>query len=164
MNFKNDTTDRATVQLEILAPIKEVAIIPTSHCALTSASCNTSPLINSETSGFKLSAFTWRRLHGGPWNAYTRSLACGLGKWLRPPQVCHQRRFLKLSFTWETSTKQWQMLGKKNLGRTLILLRYTKVHILLKKMPYRIYSINRPGRLLKFWTLRVGAYSRLGAY
>ena len=26
---------------------------------------------------------------------------------------------------------------------------------------YRIYSINRPGRLLNFWTLRVGAYSRL---
>ena len=23
---------------------------------------------------------------------------------------------------------------------------------------YRIYSINRPGRLLNFWTLRVGAY------
>ena len=29
---------------------------------------------------------------------------------------------------------------------------------------YRIYSINRAGRLLNFWTLRVGAYSRLGAY
>ena len=29
---------------------------------------------------------------------------------------------------------------------------------------YRIYSINRPGRLLNFWTLRVGAYLRLGAY
>ena len=29
---------------------------------------------------------------------------------------------------------------------------------------YGIYSINRPGRLLNFWTLRVGAYSRLGAY
>ena len=29
---------------------------------------------------------------------------------------------------------------------------------------YRIYSINRPGRLLNFWALRVGAYSRLGAY
>ena len=29
---------------------------------------------------------------------------------------------------------------------------------------YRIYSINRPGCLLNFWTLRVGAYSRLGAY
>ena len=28
---------------------------------------------------------------------------------------------------------------------------------------YRIYSINRPGRLLNFWTLIVGAYSRLGA-
>ena len=27
-------------------------------------------------------------------------------------------------------------------------------------MYYRIYSINRPGRLLNFWTLRVGAYSR----
>ena len=25
---------------------------------------------------------------------------------------------------------------------------------------YRIYSINRPKRLLNFWTLRVGAYSR----
>ena len=25
---------------------------------------------------------------------------------------------------------------------------------------YRIYSINCPGRLLNFWTLRVGAYSR----
>ena len=29
---------------------------------------------------------------------------------------------------------------------------------------YRIYSINRPERLLNFWTLRVGAYWRLGAY
>ena len=27
---------------------------------------------------------------------------------------------------------------------------------------YRIYLINRPGRLLNFWTLRVGAYSRWG--
>ena len=27
---------------------------------------------------------------------------------------------------------------------------------------YRIYSINRPGRLLIFWTLRVGAYSTRG--
>ena len=29
---------------------------------------------------------------------------------------------------------------------------------------YRIYSINRHVRLLNFWTLRAGAYSRLGAY
>ena len=28
------------------------------------------------------------------------------------------------------------------------------------KLVYRIYSINRPGRLLNFWTLRGGAYSR----
>ena len=34
----------------------------------------------------------------------------------------------------------------------------------VKNIDYRIYSINRPGRLLNFWTLRVGAYSRLGAY
>ena len=27
-------------------------------------------------------------------------------------------------------------------------------------LKYRIYSINRPGRILNFWTLRVGAYSR----
>ena len=30
------------------------------------------------------------------------------------------------------------------------------IHLVL----YRIYLINRPGRLLNFWTLRVGAYSR----
>ena len=30
----------------------------------------------------------------------------------------------------------------------------------LSEFEYRIYSINRPGRLLNFWTLRVGAYSR----
>lgn len=59
MNLKNDTTDRPTVQLEILAPIKEVAIIPTSHSALTSASCNTSHL-----SIRKQAASNYVRLHG----------------------------------------------------------------------------------------------------
>jgi len=34
----------------------------------------------------------------------------------------------------------------------------------LSSYGYRIYSINRPGRLLNLRTLRVGAYSRLGAY
>ena len=29
---------------------------------------------------------------------------------------------------------------------------------------YYIYSIKRPGRLFHFWTFRVGAYLRLGAY
>ena len=151
MNFENSTTDLETVQLEILAPIKEVAIFRRATRHSLGPSCSKSPHITSETNGFKSCTVTWRR------SEVTHMLTS-------ITQVCHQRRFLKLSFTWETSTKQWQMLGKKNLRRTLILLRYTKVHILLKKMPYRIYSINRPGRLLKFWTLRVGAYSRLGAY
>ena len=30
----------------------------------------------------------------------------------------------------------------------------------ISRYSYRIYSINRPGRLLNFWTLRVGAYLR----
>ena len=34
------------------------------------------------------------------------------------------------------------------------------VPVLDKTWIYRIYSIKRPGRLLNFWTLRVGAYSR----
>ena len=29
---------------------------------------------------------------------------------------------------------------------------------------YHIYSIKRPGHLFNFWTFRVGAYSKLGAY
>ena len=32
------------------------------------------------------------------------------------------------------------------------------------RIPYLFDYINRPGRLLNIWTLRVGAYSRLGAY
>ncbi len=31
---------------------------------------------------------------------------------------------------------------------------------ILINFSYRIYSIKRPGRLLNFWTLRVGAYLR----
>lgn len=73
MNFENSTTDLATVQLEILAPIKEVAIFPTSHSALTSPSCNMSLLINSETSGFKLGACVYMALL--TWRALKRSLA-----------------------------------------------------------------------------------------
>ena len=29
-----------------------------------------------------------------------------------------------------------------------------------RQREYRIYSIQRPGRLFNFWTFRVGAYSR----
>ena len=47
--------------------------------------------------------------------------------------------------------------------------RFLKVCVLKKnthtqnksKIIYRIYAIKRPGRLLKFWPMRVGAYSRL---
>ena len=45
----------------------------------------------------------------------------------------------------------------------IYLLRYREIYPLVlftKGSLYRIYSINRPGRLSKFWTLRVGAYSR----
>ena len=35
----------------------------------------------------------------------------------------------------------------------------TILQLIKKKIiVYRIYSINRPGHLLNFWTLRVGAY------
>ena len=37
---------------------------------------------------------------------------------------------------------------------------FWKIKIKLYGHSYRIYSINRPGRLLNFWALRVGAYSR----
>ena len=36
----------------------------------------------------------------------------------------------------------------------------TDFTFMVKVYIYRIYSIKRPGRLLNFWTLRVGAYSR----
>ena len=36
----------------------------------------------------------------------------------------------------------------------------TSTYSVPKRCIYRIYSINRPGRLLHFWTLIVGAYSR----
>ena len=38
-----------------------------------------------------------------------------------------------------------------------------KVRIIGSRL-YGIYSVNRPGRLSNFWTLRMGAYSRLGTY
>ena len=47
--------------------------------------------------------------------------------------------------------------GQARKGSTF----YPRLHC---PFTYRMYSINRPGRLLKFWTLRVGAYSRLGAH
>ena len=43
--------------------------------------------------------------------------------------------------------------GQARKGSTF----YPRLHC---PFTYRIYSINRPGRLLYFWTLRVGADSR----
>ena len=40
------------------------------------------------------------------------------------------------------------------------LYRYFALKFWILSFKYRIYSINRPGCLLNFWTLRVGAYSR----
>ena len=45
--------------------------------------------------------------------------------------------------------------NKKSVGQK-VLRQFTT----LAKPWYRIYSINRPGRLSNFWTLRVDAYSR----
>ena len=38
------------------------------------------------------------------------------------------------------------------------------IKLLSSNQAYRIYSFNCPVRLLNFWTLKVGAYLRLGAY
>ena len=43
------------------------------------------------------------------------------------------------------------------------LIRYARNLTSKHRSIYGIYSINHPGRLLNVWTLRVGAYSRLGA-
>jgi len=56
-----------------------------------------------------------------------------------------------------------RVLGTEGLNPMVMLLFTTQTGRLgWKHFPdgYRIYSINRPGRLLNFWTLRVGAYSR----
>ena len=40
------------------------------------------------------------------------------------------------------------------------LIYYCLVYICMELFSYHIYSINRPGRLLNFWTLGVSAFSR----
>lgn len=62
MNFQNSTTDLETIQLEILAPIKEVPILRRYTWHSLGPSCNSSPLVTWKTRGFKSCAFTWRRL------------------------------------------------------------------------------------------------------
>ena len=52
----------------------------------------------------------------------------------------------------------WTFLNYDTIIQWLFQPPLTQIEIKRKK--YRIYSINRPGRLLNFWTLRVGAYLR----
>ena len=52
----------------------------------------------------------------------------------------------------------WTFLNYDTIIQWLFQPPLTQIEIKRKK--YRIYSINRPGRLLNFWTLGVGAYSR----
>ena len=59
--------------------------------------------------------------------------------------------------------ERWRHLKKSSFGNSLDKRFMTSTRVSEerdRKVSYRIYSINRPGRLLNFWTLRVGAYSR----
>ena len=59
--------------------------------------------------------------------------------------------------------ERWRHLKKSSFGNSLDKRFMTSTRASEerdRKVSYRIYSINRPGRLLNFWTLRVGAYSR----
>ena len=68
---------------------------------------------------------------------------------LRLGQIVQKLVFYNISFSWLLQPESFQLK---------FLLRDRENDL------YCIYSINRPGRLLNFWTLTVGAYSRLGAY
>ena len=68
---------------------------------------------------------------------------------LRLGQIVQKLVFYNISFSWLLPPESFQLK---------FLLRDRENDLCC------IYSINRPGRLLNFWTLTVGAYSRLGAY
>ena len=68
---------------------------------------------------------------------------------LRLGQIVQKLVFYNISFSWLLPPESFQLK---------FLLRDRENDL------YCIYSINRPGRFLNFWTLTVGAYSRLGAY
>ena len=70
---------------------------------------------------------------------------------LRLGQIVQKLVFYNIAFSWLLPPDSFQFFF-------LLLLRDRENDL------YCIYSINRPGRLLNFWTLTVGAYSRLGAY
>ena len=67
-----------------------------------------------------------------------------------------------------SARKTWKMLERHvqvclEISTIIIILfkvGFTLITFLSLISKYRIYSINRPGSLLNFWTLRVGAYMR----
>ena len=66
------------------------------------------------------------------------------------------RSFILSFISFSSILIKWKQCENNNLLLVAILF--------VSFLSFRIYSINRPGRLLNFWILRVGSYSRLGAY
>ena len=59
--------------------------------------------------------------------------------------------------------KKVKPIFKKYILNSSLLKEFTIPYISVSSSPvhiYRIYSIRRPGRLLNFWALRVGGFSR----
>ena len=82
-------------------------------------------------------------------------------------------RAIPKTHAWEATLRVAQERFQITCRITLNCLTQSHIHyqlIMSIKSPrmlgleYRIYSINRPGRVLHFWILRVGAYLRLRAY
>ena len=78
------------------------------------------------------------------------------------PHLVRSKKSLLVTTT--TTTTTTTTINNNNNNNNNINHNHNNNNNTLFKYIYRIYSISRPGRLLNFWTLRVGAYSRLGAY
>ena len=65
--------------------------------------------------------------------------------------------FVKTVLTTVTTGKRLKKILISTANRWLFMYIFNPSQ---KKLIYRIYSIKRPGHLLNFWTLRVGAYWR----
>ena len=74
--------------------------------------------------------------------------------------TCQSNTFISIFFTCQVSACELQPFSCNNLANDLYSETGKTVFSHLKGCLYRIYSINCPGHLLNFWTLRVGAYSR----
>ena len=66
------------------------------------------------------------------------------------------RSFILSFISFSSILIKWKQCENNNLLLVAI--------VFVSFLSFRIYSINRPRRLLNFWILRVGSYSRLGAY